>query len=369
MILVASSTIIITCVVAYNVGLWGSFTMKSKEINESVNVYSANQGNYLAIAQNNTFRQFPFIFGGRISIMALPEGKVTTITDRKGLLRGLALPSLQGDGLYFFDTWDDSVQGSLYWMDVKENNRPIVIAERVRKYTTDGDELFYTRTGITDSDYYLIQKNINAGYEKELLRFDSEMDGTLQYLSIKNGMLFCFDETKNILYAMELKLKDMEKYVLSDVEDDWVMDIQLISSNTALIAMSKSGIIEYNFESEKSKEIIPIGSMNEYYEFNRGRYSFYQKSEEIYFNDANYTIYLYGKDTNEKKEIINWDEERIKKEGIELSDSANINIYYCTDYIITEFRDWKTNNNRVIAFSYDGKVVLNKKVNLPDIGF
>jgi len=344
--------------------------MEFEEINESADNYSANQGNHLVIPQENTIHQFPFIFGERISMLSLPDGKLSNLVDKKGIIRGLAYPSLQGDNLYFFSTWDSAVQGELYWMDIRKKNKPKVVAERVLKYTLNENEIFFNRVSVKKDGYMdLCQKNIQSNNERVIMRFEQTDYYDFPFLSIRNEVLFYFDEMKSTLYVMDLQSEKIEKHILSSLEDDLVMDIQSISDDVVLIAMSKSGIIEYDLKNNKKMKLLSLGNMNDYLEMNRGRYNIHQKNGNIYYSDKNHSVFSYNVKTKKISEIINWNKVDIVNEYIVHSHSARVYFYYCKDYIAIEVEDMRGSDHRIVTFNYEGEVFLNNnKYKLPDIG-
>ena len=86
--------------------------------------------------------------------------------------------------------------------------------------------------------------------------------------------------------------------------------------------------------------------------------------DELYYHDKNYDTYKLNLETGEKISVINWSTVEAVKNYIK--DVGNLRMYYsyCPDYIAVEAEYYDSErdfyDHRVVAFDYDGRLVLNK---------
>lgn len=326
-----------------------------EEINSNVDTFSASQGNYVAVCQDNGICQFPFVMGGRLSLLSIVDGRFYTIKDDKSLWGGFVYPALQGDNVYYFESWDGNPQ-FLYVTNLNNKKKKLVL-EQVDMYAILDDKIFYTRG---DNDTSLYCKNLKTNREERLIQGNDETE--LSYLSIKGGSLYCYDRQMGVLYVKPLDTDKINAYYISNISGDWIGAVQPISEDKFLIATGKSGIIEYNSNNGEKIQVVNLGNLSDT-EMEYGFYDFYYTNGELYYNDKYYTVYKLNVKTKEKQVIADWSKIKEVQNYIKDIEHVSMHYFYCPDYIAVEIQYYDTNtdfyDHRVIAFDYDGKQVLN----------
>lgn len=345
--------------IVYLFSIKSELKMNYQEENNKICMYSANQGNYIAFYNENRVCQFPFVCGGRVSLLSLPDGKIYSIADTKRFLEGFSLPALKGNYVFFFKTWDDTKLGSLLSKDIRKNNGNQKVAEHVSNYVLQGDELFY----INGRHAALYCKNLKSKQEMHLL----SMEDTLQNfeLEIKGNILYVFGDEERILYILDLKNGKIEKSLFFKPDGKEILRIQPLSDKKILVATKQAGILEYNWESKTVRTLVHLGDMSQVFKQNGLRYDFCNKEDFVYYYDQNLVVYQYNKQTKQAKQLIDWSKAGTASKWMKEPSHISAAFYYCTDYIVADIK-YKNKirgyNRRIVVFDYDGKFVMEKRI-------
>ena len=329
------------------------------EVNQSVDTYCASQGNYIAVCQENGLRQFPFVLGGRLSLLSLETGKFYTIKNDRSFLGGFVYPVLQGDAIYYFDGWDGSPQ-FLYVSDLKKKTKETLILEDVEDYAISGEQMFYTNG---DDTVLLYSQNLKTGQRKALIQANGlAMPG---YLHIEDENLYCCDSGNGVLYIMPLSMGQIKEYHIIDTPEDWIGAVKTLNNEELLIATGKSGIFKYNITSGEKSTVVELGDLSSAWGY-RERYNFHLVKDNLYYHDKTYTLYKLNMKTSQKERLINWSQVENVREYINDTTNLAMDYFYCPDYIAVEVEYYDSEkdvyDHRVVSFDYDGKQVLNKRI-------
>lgn len=350
--------IVIAFAIQYLSRLWMPFREEFQQINSETNTFSPNQENYLVLCQENGIKEFPFVSGGRLSLLSLADGKIYTLRDTKKYLWGFARPSLRGNNVYYLNAWDGSPQGILYIRELKGRGDTHILAEFVDRYALSGNKLFYTKT----NDGNLYYKNLKTKKESVLIEGGSE---TFQpaYLAVKDGVLYYADNENGNLITKNINRKSNEEQISLN---DWILDIQPMSDNKVLIATGRHGILEYDLKEQKKRTVVDLNDMRGVFENNYYRYNFHFTDNKIYFYDENFDVYVFDMNVQKKTPIIDWALVNSVQDFIDETDNLSMYFSYCPDFIAVEVEYYNENtdhyDHRIITFNYEGALVLDKEI-------
>lgn len=333
--------------------------IKYQQENRKIGMYSASQGNYLSLSRENGIRQFPFVCGGRVSLLSLPDAKIYPVADTKRFLEGFASPAVKGDYVYFFQSWDSAKTGTLLCKNIRKNSGSQKVAEHVNNYVLQGDELFY----INGRDNALYCKNLKTNQETRLLSMDDALQNF--QLEAEGDMLYVFGDEERILYALNLKNGKAEKSLFFKPKGKEILRIQPLSDKSILAATKQFGILEYNWKSQTARTLVSPGDLGQVFKQNGQRYDFCTKEEFVYYYDRNFVLHQYNRQTKQTERLIDWSGTDIISKWMKEPSRVSAAFCYCADYIaadITYENKLGGYSRAIAAFDYDGKLVVEKKI-------
>lgn len=359
-VLILAAGLIVFNTILYLVRLNIPVKADFEEINSAADTYTTSQGNYIVVCTDNGIKQFPFVFGGRLALVSVSDGKTYILKDNKHFLGGFADASLLGDRVYYFEAWD-GIDQFLYCWDQKSRKEHLVL-ENVEEYAVNDGDIFYAKT---DNSSILYVKNLKSD-ESKIIYKGNPQTGVIDYLSIKENVLYYSDTGEGALYAKNLETNKIIEYAISEKEDpdDWVCGVFPLEENRLLIATGKSGILLYDTKEFTKDKVATIGDISK--AWNHQTYNLNCIDNSLYYYDKDYTVYKYNLSTKERQKLIDWSSIKVVKDYID--DIYNTSMYFSfsPDYIAAEveYFDSETDSydHRIVTFNYDGKLVLNKNI-------
>lgn len=336
-----------------------------EEMNSAADTYTTSQGNYIAVCTDNGIKQFPFVFGGRLALVSVSDGKTYMLKDNKSFLGGFADASLLGDRVYYFEAWD-GISQFLYCWDQKSRKEHLV-SGNVETYAVNDTDIFYVKAD-NSSNLYAKSLKSNEDESKIIYKGDPET-GVIEYLNIKENILYYSDTGKGALYTRNLDTNQVTKYVISENRDpdDWICSVFPVDDNHLLIATGKSGILLYNTKENTKDKVADTGEINRAWDYRT--YNFTCIDNNLYYYDKDYTVYKYNLKTQDRQTLIDWTSVKEVRDYIEDTENVSMHFSFCPDYIVAEVGYFGSTTStadscdrRLVAFHYDGKPVLNKNI-------
>lgn len=354
-----SVSILIICAMLTIYNIWPWRNTQHIEFEKSNVVAKTAQDNYFLISENNDLLDFPFIFGGKLYLLSIPDGEKYEIAEHRGFLEGIGDACILGNKVFWFETWDQSRSSVMHCTDLGEAaevSLPEFLYEDYYVFTDQ--KLYYTRMDETNEgeEYHLIERDLSIGEERILVESG-------KFVALNNEKVYTYNCSTRKLIEYNLETDTMKHFDLNLGKEDDITAIEFIDKDTCFIQTAQSGIIQVSLKSNEIKLIAKNGEMYGGGYFNSSSFisSLHLKNEKLYFFDQQGLIYEYSIETESVKCIVdsyNMDVLNVSKDMMELQD---VEVHWGEDYILVK-TIWKNSYQDkwyagLTAYDYNGNVV------------
>ena len=340
---------------------------KSIELPDGANVagsYRNYSGNHVAICERNGLKTFPFMTGGTLKLLSLPDGKIFTVADDKSLMGGLSSPVVVGNSVFYERSWDGSEQGEIYRKNI--NNGEVISAGDGYDgpvYMTENELFSIDSEG--DDNGAVTKRDLSTGRETKITK------EKVDHFTLDGKAIFCYERGKGRLFRID---QNSDTDVTKSFS--WgkynVIDMQADERYGLFIQTGKDGIFLVDNDFRSCMKVADSGDMTNFWSCYRTSFM-HEKDGVLYYCDSSGDIY--GKDmkTGSSEKIISSPD--INFTGLEekLFKDSSLIFSWCSDYIVIQeaaFDDspgfhLKRSRSGIIAFDYEGnKIYSNDKVDL-----
>ena len=331
-----------------------------QRINDSAKPGTIAQGNYVVLCEENSVLDFPFLTGGRLCLFSVSDGKKYLIERNAKFLQGMSNPMIQGETIYWFDTWDGSNQGSFHAKSIADKRKEFRTPEYLYTdyYAVAQDMLYYA------SDRQIIQRNLLTGKESVA------GEGSVHFLTIEGSILYRYDQRKKELICREISSEKETVIHLPFDKKVRILDLKVYQKDKLLIQTARRGIWEYQIATGAFRKIADNAAILN--GNNRGATGNSQmlhiKGNRLFYCDAESNVYEQNLQTGKVRKRIDW---RTVAEAFQMDteDSADLTMLlsWCEDYIVFQVGCYKEEKNEwkagILVFDYVGKEVY-KEANL-----
>jgi len=311
----------------------------------------------VVICERNGLQTFPFVNGGTMSFLSLPDGKKYGIMDNKSFLKGFGNPIFFKESIYYEETWDWSAQGDLNKkdMDKKESaflqyiyEEPFYIMENyvyyLESYNDDYDGLFRLKV-----------------LDESTLETKTVIEEPITNFILDENYVYYYVQSQGQLYKFNLE-KETKEDLTWHVGNQDILDIMMDQSSNILLQTGEKGIIMCDGDTGEVKTIVENGNMKEntlYFVTSL----MHLKEQNLYYIDEAWNLYCKNLDTGETRRILKSSDVNFLDLSEEDFKTPFIVICWCDNYIAlqvscyTEDEEWKCG---IIAFDYEGNEVYRK---------
>lgn len=316
--------------------------------NKTLKMGTINQDDYVLICEYNGISSAPFIFGGKLVLYSLEDGKRYVLADDKRIFYGISMPCIAGDMVYYFTREDaGGARMALYSLNLLSKEKRLV-----SQYNDMYDDIAINEKNIiyTQYDYDIEEEAAFFQYnDGERIKLTT---GYALCVNIINDEIYCYelleDETGRLtVFSAE---KEVEKKYQIDFDVKYYGDlVQLEKQNGRLFALLGN---EYIVEIKNQNiDIIYEG---------KNINSMSLSDHQILFSDDS-GIYTLSLDGVKAKQFISFDEnEELKALLHKNTGDIDMIISYCEHYIAVQtiyIPEHGMRDAYITTFDYDGKLV------------
>lgn len=312
-----------------------------KEIAElSKNYIASNniQGNYIVLDRDNTWRDFPYLFGNRLSLLSLEDGKEYWIMDYQHIMKGFYPFYYEGDKIYgqFIDGL--GAYHEIYEVDIITGKRRGIIDKwDMGEYIVLDGKMIYNRG---------VDANILEAYD--IKKKNTEVIATteedyIHLLSPYGNYAFAYvrEETEEYIIRYNTESRQTEKFPLiqdlyeddSRYEEGFKYSFTPFSEKDMLIAFEEGGIAEYDIETQKYYEVVSPEEASNLLDGDPFNAGIGMRKGRLYYCVDGKGIFKKNKD--KKAELmIPWEEMADKSEN-----DLEISVVFAKDYAVVVTED------------------------------
>ena len=371
-------TICMVWLLSVIIGLFILFLRENMEKNidfKSVNEYGQpgewSQGNYVLFRKPNGLHTYPILWGKGLYLYSVQE-------DQEYLIKTLKLPfqkfskynlAIQGDRIQYNYLWSDSYFDYLWnpGIYLKNLRAPDLYLNGQKEHIImDADKLYYVK-----------QKNKGNVLKSGL--YSSKIDGTKEkyiteisgfpYLRAEDGRIFLCDyDYPERLMEIETETNLVNPYKWQGNEDENIEWIGNKDKNHLIILTTPSvygidiksyeKVYEYNKKTEMVKKIAQISDLEFDEDCNHIKY----KESFFYYKNWDNEICRVDITNGKKEKIIALTDIPELEDGIKKGNSFEVNVNYCTDYIILEAEDEEKETKNLLVYNYEGELLRNVNI-------
>lgn len=347
-ILVALVVGVIACVTIYEANFFQKPDLSNVNFATCVDNHHRTIGDYVVICEENGIHTFPFITGGSLSLLSIPEGKKYGVVDDKSFLKGFGNPIIADGYLYYDETWDGSEQGSLYRFEPDKRdevylqhvyNEPFYIMQNCVYYLEEDTHYLKILDTRTLESKTLIEEAISSFI----------LDENNVYYYVKNRGLLC-------KFNLEKSVKEDLTWEVGSYD---VLDIIVDQSANIFLQTGKDGIIMCDTTSNEIKKVVDNGDIKDKIVYYMTALM-YLEGQNLYYLDDAWNIFCKNIDSGKTRRLLNASEINFFRLSEEDFIDSNIIMSCCDNYIVfqisalTEEEEWKCG---IIAFDYEGNEV------------
>lgn len=341
----------------YLINDWKKIHIEFSSENDYAQTGGISQGNYVLLSEGNGIWDFPFIFGEKLKLMSIPDGKEYIVADDIGFLDGVCNPIIKGNDVYWEEAWDGSSQGYFYTRNIENKQiieRDIGFIYGV-PFAFSGKELYY----LHDENYTLHKCNLQ-NEESELL-----INVPIKYFVLHKDNLYCCSMDGSIIIKQSIRTGEEEIFHPSKELSGDIRDMKVYKENTLLIQFEDRGIYRYDLRAGALKKIADNGDLaGGIISANLDGRCLKVVGDNLYYYDAQANIFKYDLLQNKSKGLFSVKDAIISEFNITQEDHLCVMISQCDDYFVAQFgymeKDEKY-SGAIMAFDYQGNKVLQKE--------
>lgn len=318
----------------YEANLHEPVNLKPGETQEYVDNYQNSTGNYVAICEDNDWRNFPFITGGRLKLLSIPDGKEYTVADDKSWLTGFREVVIHGSHIYYHDSWDGSPK-ELYTVDLNDRrHKKELWFIYEQPYYISEDRIFYLDDNGYDLEdeeggYYLIEQNIDTSERKTLMK------KRVDHFICNDDFIYCYRKKDGRLSKREQGAdgKELASWYIGKYD---ILGMKLKGDSEVFIQTAKDGILLCDGISGETRQVVDNGKRDSDLASSYETSFLHIRGEKLYYCDSSWNIYCNNLKTGVSKKII--DRKAVNYMSLSREESHDIWILcsWCDDYIVMQ---------------------------------
>ena len=348
---------IIIGAVFYEVKFLREPDLSNVEIGNFADNHQRTVGDYVVICEENGLRTFPFVNGGTMSFLSLPDGKKYGIMDNKSFLKGFGNPIVVNGSIYYGEAWDGSTGGDLHKKGIGEKESKFLEYIYEEPFYIMENHVYYRESYNDDYDGLFRLKVL----DESTLETKTVIEEPITNFILDENYVYYYVQSQGQLYKFNLE-KETKEDLTWHVGNQDILDIMMDQSSNILLQTGEKGIIMCDGDTGEVKNIVENGNMKEntlYFVTSL----MHLKWQNLYYIDEGWNLYCKNLNTGKTRRIL--ESSDINFLGLSEEDfkSPAIVIGWCDNYIAlqvscnTEDEEWKCG---IIAFDYEGNEVYRK---------
>lgn len=289
------------------------------------------QDNYIVIEKRNNWMDFPFVFGNRLLLLSLNDGKEYQIMNYSHISDQFYPMFYVEDRIYGMVGNGKGMKLEIYEVDIRTGKRRKILSKvSLDDYAVANNTIVY---GGTEEDVAetLMSYDIENGETTVIDTKISLEDADFEVLGSYEKYIFIYvqeDEEEYIL-RYDTDVKTVERYILpedmsepSDSESEELKkSIVPYGESKLLIAFEEGGLSEYDMETQKISSILLKKEAPDLLYGDRLQVGLGKKNENLYYCVNQKGVYKKNIDSKKTALVIPWDvivDKRKKYDDIEM---------------------------------------------------
>lgn len=289
------------------------------------------QDNYIVIEKRNNWTDFPFVFGNRVLLLSLNDGKEYQIMNYSHISDQFYPMFYVEDRIYGMVGNGKGMKLEIYEVDIRTGkSRKILGKVSLGDYAVTNDTIVYGVTG-EDGVESLMSYDIENDETNVIDTKVSLEDADFEVLGSYEKYIFVYvqeDEGEYIL-RYDTDTKALETYTLSEdlsepfdsESEELKKSIVPYSESKLLIAFEEGGVSEYDMETQKISSILSKKEAPDLLYGDRLQVGLGKKNENLYYCVNKKGVYKKNMDSKKAELVIPWDvivDKRKKYDDIEM---------------------------------------------------
>lgn len=302
--------------------------------NVSATQKNFTQENTFVICKDNTLKNFPIFWGGRVELYSIPENKSYIITDNKKLWQTVSDPvSICGEYIYYEESGELTEGDGLCRVNIFNGEKEKIGIYYENYVIDEKKDIMYYNSYLSEENEYDTVANIfcmdlKNGKKEKILSFPVENDGGNYFdvFDLMQGDLIFHQPGKQEIILYDPDENKTEKITLLQKNEE-VWDVACKDEDTMIIFSEKSGLFSYDRNADKREVFLSASEIN-MDQLKNIRYSQigYKDGKVIYY-DGEAVLYSYDIEADQTEKLFD-----VKSE--KKADMYPIEVSYCTDYIV-----------------------------------